>query len=161
MIRIFVLALCLVSSPISAETGTTDIASSKRLASELQVCNAYFMNVSFCFADKSLLRKLRKEAGMMVGSKAAKELSHIYTEQGGRAGKNAYEIGEVIGMPAADLTAIFTRTLTGMQDEIAEDCTKIGTLIDRYASACKQLVENPGLRLKRLSECTNERKVGC
>jgi len=153
MNRILVLVLCLVSSPISAETGTTDIASSKRLASELQVCNAYFMNVSFCFADKSLSRKL--------SSKAAKELSHIYTEQGGRAGKNAYEIGQVIGMPAADLTAIFTRTLTGMQDEIAGDCTKIETLIDRYASACKQLVENPGLRLKKLSECTNEGKVGC
>jgi hypothetical protein len=53
------------------------------------------------------------------------------------------------------------RTLTGMQDEIAGDCTKIATLIDKWASSCKQLVENPGLRLKKLSECTNEGKVGC
>jgi hypothetical protein len=82
MIRILVLVLCLVSSPILAETGTTDIASSKRRAGELQVCNAYFMNVSTCYADKTLARKL--------DSKAA-ELSRLYYEQAALAGKNLLE----------------------------------------------------------------------
>ena len=89
---------------------------------------------------------------MMMGTKTGKELSHIYAEQGGRAGKNAYKIGEAIGVPAADLTVVFMKALTGMQDEIAGDCTKIATLIDKWGSSCKQLVENPGLRLKKLSE---------
>lgn len=152
MIRILVLVMCLLSSPISAETGTADLASGKRLAGELQVCNAYFMSVSVCFADKSFSRKL--------GSKGP-ELSHIYYVQATRAGKNAFEVGKVIGMPTADLTTIFMTTAGNMQDEIAGDCKKIETLIEKWAASCKQLVENPGLRLKKISECTNEGKVGC
>jgi hypothetical protein len=108
--------------------------------------------VSFCFADKSLARKL--------GSKAT-ELSRIYSEQATRAGKKAYEIGQGISMRPADLTATFMSTATGMQDEIAGNCTKIESLIDKWGATCKQLVEHPELRLKQLSECQNQGKVGC
>jgi hypothetical protein len=140
----------LAASPVSSETA--DIGSSKRFAGELQICNAYFLNVSQCFADKSFARKL--------GSKSV-ELNRVYSEQASLAGKNAFKIRQATGMTTADLSAILMSALKGMSDDISGNCNNVGKLIDKWGAVCKQLVENPSLRLKQLSECPNEGKLGC
>lgn len=65
MTKILVLVLCLISSPVLAQTHTqaltADDASVKKIAKELAVCSSFFELVSFASRIKTLKADLNRK----------------------------------------------------------------------------------------------------
>lgn len=154
--KTWILFLSLISSPALAQTLTADTASSKQLAIEIQFCAAYFKAVSSCFEDKNLPRNLGPE-----DKKRMTNLVRIYDEQALKALKSVTKIIEATHTSTADMDTHLLSAMNRLMAEMKHSCTNIGSLQDKYAPVCNPLVHNPLLRLKVLSECPHEGKVGC
>ena len=150
--------LCLISPPVLAQTQTltADDASVKKLAKELFVCSSFFALVSMCFEDKNLTSGLNPQ-----DKKHVADLSRAYKNQAVKTSNNAAQFAASTDMPLDELLSASSNSTKGWMAEIGGDCRKIAILSDKNFPACKWLVEQPALRLKKISECSHEKKEGC
>ena len=112
--------------------------------------------MSSCFEEKNLPPNFSPEPLCIAAN-----IVRRYDEEALKALNNVSKIVKAYHLSTADMGTRLLRASNRLMAEAKYSCTNIQTLEDKYAPVCNPLVKNPLLRLKALSECTHEDKVGC
>jgi hypothetical protein len=137
---LFLTIIGLLTATADAQTKADNEWATNELSSEMTECAQYFLVSSLCFKN--------------FPNPEAEATANEYHALSDQLQVLAIQVANSVGVSQEAALARMRLTNKSLVDAIHKDCGNISILLERYATFCKALVQEPDQRFRELVQCS-------